>query len=102
MILYRQVAGSRYWLVEAVLSDSGDLVITSGDNDREWQAVVRRTNLPLLVAALPGSFPTAQASGVLDLLAAAFQRDDAAPNGPFEAIRRLLDEHRIPWEASTW
>ena len=102
MILYRRVAGDRFWLVEASLTDAGDLVITSGDNDTEWQAIVRRANLPLLVAALPGSFPPWLPDDVLALLARAFPRDDTAGEGPFEAIRRPLDQNGVPWEAQIW
>lgn len=102
MILYRRGARDAFWLVEADITDAGDLVISSGDGACEWQAIVRRADLPLLVAALPGSHPPWLPDDVLGLLAAAFPRDDAAPHGPFEAIRRLLDDNAVPCETRAW
>lgn len=102
LILYRRRTGSAFWLVEAAIADGGDLVISSGDGEAEWQAIVRHANLPLLVAALPGSYPPWLPDDVLDLIGASFPRDDNAPNGPFEAIRRLLDANAIPYEIRCW
>ena len=102
MILYKRVAGDRFWLVEASFTDAGDLVISSGDNDAEWQAIVRPADLPLLVSALPGSYPPWPAEEALDLLSRAFPRDDTAPHGPFEAIKAFLEENGIPWQSSAW
>lgn len=102
MILYRRGTGDAFWLVEADVTGAGDLVISSGDGSSEWQAIVRRAHLPLLAAALPGSYPPWLPDDVLDLLASAFPRDDAAPHGPFEAIRRLLDDNAVPYETRAW
>lgn len=102
MILYSRAAEGRFWLVEADLTEAGDLLVTSGDNDHEWHALVRRPNLPLLVAALPGSYPPWLPDDVLPLLARAFPRDDTAAKGPFEAIKRLMDENGVPWESQVW
>lgn len=102
MILYRRGAGDAFWLVEADITDAGDLIISSGDGRCEWQAIVRRADLPLLVAALPGSYPPWLTDDALGLLADAFPRDDTAPVGPFEAIRRLLDDNAVPYESRSW
>lgn len=102
LILYRRNSDAGYWLVDARVTDAGDLVVASGDHEREWLAIVRKDALPLLVSALPGSYPPWVVEDVLPLLADAFPRDDSAPAGPFEAIRRFLDENAVPWESQAW
>jgi hypothetical protein len=101
VVLHRWEVGDRWWLVDATVTQDGDLVITSGDAETEWQAIVLAADLDALAQALVKSihWQISPKAGILELLYARFWR---AGSNPFDDIKRFLGENEIAWEAQVW
>jgi hypothetical protein len=101
MVLHRWQIGEQWWLVDASVTENGDLVISSGDAETEWQAIVHAADLDALATALVTSihWQISPDAGILDLLYARFWR---AGSNPFDEIKRFLSDNAIAWQSQVW
>ena len=107
VVLYERTGPSHFWIVDATITEDGEVSICSGDGSAEWYAVIDRAAKLRLIEALQKQLHIkADSPGtdddVLDLLARTFAGGPEQDHGPFHAITDFLDQHNIPWRDDFW
>jgi hypothetical protein len=103
--LYRRSAGGNWWRVDATVTETGAVVIVSGD-DNEWTASVAPEHATDLLLALRRHGDLAPSIGappaieILHRLRDLFYRPPDAHAGAFEDIKAFLDANGVAWTGS--
>jgi hypothetical protein len=101
--LYRR-EGQYWWRVDADITESGALVVTSGDSN-EWLVIVGAADVPSLLRVLrrEGDLTAAVGGDAADeLLARLADRFGPAGSGILDRMKDFLAAQRIPFESQFW